>query len=313
MSTIKSSVVACLFFALALACRATETNAPVQTGIGHRFICADYVGQKLFIVGSDGKVEWQYPGAGTCDDVWVLPNGNILFNTGHGVKEITREKKVVFEYQSTGEVYACQRLPNGNTLIGECTAGRIFQITPEGKAVKEIRLLPPGTKAGHTYMRNVRALANGHYLVAHMGADVVREYDAAGKTVREIPAPGGPHSAIPLPNGNILIATGDRKCPEGPHVIEVDPAGKIVWDVKNGDLPGIKFAFMTGLHRLPNGNTIMSNWLGHGKFGTAPHLIEVTPDKKVVWTFSDHHTMRTISTVQALDVPGNALEGTIVH
>ncbi len=34
---------------------------------------------------------------------------------------------------------------------------------------------------------------------------------------------------------------------------------------------------MAGLQRLPNGNTVMSNWLGHGQFGKAPHLIEVTP------------------------------------
>jgi hypothetical protein len=57
----------------------------------------------------------------------------------------------------------------------------------------------------------------------------------------------------------------------------------------------------------------MSNWLGHGKLGTAPHLIEVTRDKKVVWTFADHQTMKTISSVQLLDVPGDATKGEICH
>lgn len=52
----------------------------------------------------------------------------------------------------------------------------------------------------------------------------------------------------------------------------------------------------------------MSNWVGHGEFGKAPHLIEVTPDKKVVWTFQDHATMKTISNVQILDVAGEATE-----
>ena len=32
-------------------------------------------------------------------------------------------------------------------------------------------------------------------------------------------------------------------------------------------LPGISLKFMTGLQRLPNGNTVMTNWLGHGNFG----------------------------------------------
>ena len=51
----------------------------------------------------------------------------------------------------------------------------------------------------------------------------------------------------------------------------------------------------TTVQRLPNGNTVMSNWLGHGQFGKAPHLIEVTRDKRVVWTFADHAAMKTIS------------------
>jgi hypothetical protein len=45
----------------------------------------------------------------------------------------------------------------------------------------------------------------------------------------------------------------------------------------------------------------------------APHLIEVTPDKKVVWTFQDHKTMKTISSVQILDVPGDPTAGEVLH
>ena len=108
-----------------------------------------------------------------------------------------------------------------------------------------------------------------------------------------------------LPDGNTLIACGDR--PGGSRVFEVDPSGRTVWEVRTNDLPGITLKFMAGLHRLPNGNTVMSNWLGHGQFGQAPHLIEVTRDRQVVWTFADHQTMKTISSVQVLDVVGEAL------
>ncbi len=287
--------------------------APIQQRTGHRFVCADYVGHKLFIVGADGKVEWEYTDAGACSDVWGLPNGNVLFSTGHGVKEVSPDKKTVFEYKSASEVYACQRLANGNTFVGECNAGCLREIAPDGKTiVKEVRLLPAGKNGGHSYIRNARVLTNGHYLVAHYGEGVVREYDGAGKGVRCIPAPGGPHSAAQLANGNVLIATGDHKCPEGPRVFEVDPSGKTVWELKDGDLPGIKFAFMTGFHRLQNGNTVISNWLGHKKFGTSPHLAEVTPDKRVAWTFADHQTVKTISSVQILDLPATT-DATIVH
>jgi hypothetical protein len=277
---------------------------------GHRFACTDYTQGKVFIVNEAGKVEWDYP-APSCNDLWVLPNGNLLFNTGHGVREVTREKKVVFDYQSKSEIYACQRLANGNTFIGECNAGRLLEVAPDGRIVKEVRLLPEGKDGGHGYMRNARQLADGHYLVAHYGDQAVREYDSQGKVVLEIPAIGGPHSAVRLPNGNTLIACADR--PGGHRVLEVDPAGKTVWEVKDGDLPGVALHFMAGLQRLPNGNTLMSNWLGHGKFGSAPHLIEVSPDKQVRWTFADHQTMKTISSVQLLDIPGDATKGEIWH
>jgi hypothetical protein len=57
----------------------------------------------------------------------------------------------------------------------------------------------------------------------------------------------------------------------------------------------------------------MCNWLRHGQFGKAPHLIEVTRDKRVVWTFTDHETMKTISSVQILDVAGDAIAGTVLR
>jgi catechol 2,3-dioxygenase-like lactoylglutathione lyase family enzyme len=262
------------------------------------------------LVSADGRVEWEYP-AKSCNELWVLPNGNLLFTTGHGVQEVTREKQVVFSYESQSEIYACQRLANGNTFIGECNSGRLLEADPAGQIVHEVRLLPEGTDGGHAYMRNSRRLGNGNYLVTHYGLQVVREYDPQGHVVCEIPAAGGPHTAIRLPNGHTLIACGDLA--GGPRVFEADAAGQTVWEVQQADLPRIRLAFMTGLQRLPNGHTVMSNWLGHGRFGQSPHLIEVTPDKQVVWTFADHQTMRTIASVQLLDVPGDAIKGEILR
>ena len=241
----------------------------------------------------------------------MLPNGNLLFNTGHGVREVTRDKRVVFDYQSKSEIYACQRLANGNTFIGECNSGRLLEVEPSGRIAKEVRLLPEGKDGGHLYMRNARRLADGHYLVTHYGEQVVREYDADGKVVCSIPAAGGPHSAARLPNGNTVISCGDL--PGGARVFEVDPSGKVVWQVQGDELPGISLKFIAGFHRLPNGNTLIANWLGHGQFGKAPHLIEITPDKCVAWTSANHEKMRTVSSVQALDVKGDATRGEVWH
>jgi hypothetical protein len=273
------------------------------------------------VVDNAGRVEWSYD-APNANDIWVLPNGNLLFNTGHGCKEVTRGRQVVFSYQSASEVYACQRLSNGDTFIGESNAGRLLEVNPAGQTVHQVRLLPEGQDGGSAYMRNARRLANGHYLVAHYGLQVVREYDAGGKVVWQVAAPGGPHSAVRLPNGNTLIASADRDGAAA-RVFEVTPDGRTVWQVRGDELPGISLKFMAGLHRLPNGNTVMSNWLGHGPLGQAqgqtpqppqpPQLIEVTPDKRVIWTFADPATMKTISSVQILDVAGDATAGTVWH
>ena len=280
-------------------------------GQGHRFVCTDYTQGKVFVVSESGEIEWSYD-AETANDVWALPNGNLLFNTGHGVKEVTRDKKVVFSYESASDIYACQRLANGNTFIGECSAGRLLEVSPAGRIVKEVRLLPEGQDGGHAYMRNARRLANGNYLVAHYGAGVVREYDPAGKPVWEVAAPGGPHSVVRLPDGNTLIASADSGGATA-RVFEVTRDGKTVWEVRGEELHGISLKFMAGLQRLPNGNTVMCNWLGHNQFGKAPHIIEVTRSKQVVWTFADHKAMRTVSSVQLLDVAGDALKGTVLH
>ena len=176
-------------------------------------------------------------------------------------------------------------------------------VDPTGKIVHELRLLPAGTNGGHAFMRNARRLDNGNYLVAHYGLDVVREFDPAGKVVREIPAAGGPHSVVRLPNGNTLISCADGK--GGSRVFEVDTAGKIVWQVQGDELPGVSLRFMAGLERLSNGDTLMANWLGHRhQFGQTADLIEVTPDKRVVWTFSGGSQIKTISSALVVDESG---------
>jgi len=300
-------IASCLLPALPCAVTAQE---PASFVAGKFFACGDYSGKKIFLVGPDGKVAWEYA-SGTCNELWVLPNGNFLVNTGLGVKEITRDNKTVFEYSSQSEIYACQRLAGGNTFVGECNSGRLLELTADGRVVKEIRLLPEGTDGGHLYMRNSRQLANGNYLVTHYGQERVCEYDPQGKCVWEVSAPGGPHTAVRLPGGHTLIGTGDKR--KDPRLIEVDADAKVVWQLSNQDLPNAPLKFLTGFHRLPNGNTLISNWLGHGQFGKAPHLLEITPDKRVVWSYANHTDMRTISAVQVLDAEGRVLPGEMLR
>jgi hypothetical protein len=72
-------------------------------------------------------------------------------------------------------------------------------------------------------------------------------------------------------------------------VLEVNPAKEIVWSVDRDelkDLDGnpIRLAWVTSLQVLPNSNVIIGNTHAGPD---QPQLIEVTRDKKVVWTFRD--------------------------
>ena len=280
-----------------------STNAQTK----HTFLCADYTQGIVCIISDSGKLVWQYP-ANHCNDVWALPGGNILFNTGNGVKEVTPQKQVVFSYESKSEIYACQRLPNGNTFIGECNSGRLLEVNPSGKIVKELKLLPDSVDGGHSYMRNARKLKNGNYLVAHYGLDKVCEYDSIGNIVMEVPIKGGPHSVIRLPNGNTIIACSDHN--GDPRVVEINKKGEIVWQLSKNEIPGVELKFMTGMQCLPNGNLMLTNWLGHNQFNKAPHAFEITRNKKLVWVYNDTSVLKTMSSIQLIE---NKINSDILH
>ena len=279
----------------------TAEDAPKPA---YRVLAADK--GHLALVDASGKVEWEVPVAGTPHDLQRLPSGNILYPPDSTtVAEITPAKEVVWKYVSRPkagyngpiEVHAFRRLPDGLTMIAESGNRRIIEVDRDGAIVHEIPLTVDHPNA-HKDTRLVRKLADGHYLVCHEADGVVREYDGAGKVVWSYaldlagrPAsPGhGPEGhgtdvfgALRLTNGNTLIAAGN-----GNRVIEVTPAGKIVWSLGHDELPGIRLAWVTTLQMRPNGNLIVGNCHAGPE---NPQLIEVTRDKKVVWTFRDFTT-----------------------
>lgn len=274
------------------------------------YLCCDYGGNTVSIVSKSGDIEWQVE-AQRPQDCWLLPNGNILFAYVAGAKEMTLDKKVVWEYKAPTDVklecHACQPLPNGHVLIVECGTSRLIEVDREGKVAKEIKLVTTCEKL-HNQFRGARKTANGHYFVTFKGEGKVVELDGSGKVLREVKVPGDPHEVVPLPSGNLLITCGD-----GHKVLEVDPTDKIVWELNENDLPGNTLRLMAGCQRLPNGNTVICDYLGHGHLGEQPQVFEVTPDKKVVWESADHVKFKDINQIQVLDVLGDVTQGQILR
>jgi hypothetical protein len=129
--------------------------------------------------------------------------------------------------------------------------------------------------------------------------------------IREILIKGGPHSVIRLDGGNTLIACSDH---DGePRIVEVDTSGRIIWQLTKDELPGIELKFMTGMQSLPDGDLVLTNWLGHNQFGKAPHAFEIARSKKVVWIYKDDSIVKTMSSIELLDRTGNAAAGGGLH
>ena len=81
---------------------------------------------------------------------------------------------------------------------------------------------------------------------------------------------------IALADGGILAALTN-----GNRVVEFDATGKIRWEVTAADTDGA-INDACGVQRLPSGTTMIASYrIGKG----AERLLEVSPEKKVVWAW----------------------------
>lgn len=234
---------------------------------------------RVLLLSPQGDVVWEHK-AGTVHDVWMLPSGNVLYADGN-VTEVTRDHKVVFEYkpevQKGGGAYSCQRLPNGNTVVGENASGRVVEVDKSGKVVFSF-MTRYGKTDDHHHMRMVRKLANGNYLVSHSQANVVREYKPDGTTAWEQPTKALAFAAVRLANGNTLVASLGQ-------LTEYSPSGQVVLEFKKDDLPGVVIRNMTGIQVLANGNIVTGCYSAYDNEGAGTGMLEVTRDKKLVWRY----------------------------
>jgi len=262
------------------------------------FLYAAEGAKKVVRYGPDGKVAWEYP-AEMSRDVWALPNNNVLFcfnlqydgakdDNPSGVMEIAPDKKVVFAFSTTGQVWSCQRMTDGNTLVGAASQGKLLVVNAEAKIIKTIQVL---NAPGHSCMRNARQIDNGNFLVAEESAHAAREYSADGKLLRDIRLSFAPFSVVRLENGNTVIC-GQQT------MVAVDPADKIIWSLNGKDLPGLGIRWFAGIQVLPGGNIFICNAGGRVPF------LEISPDKRVVWQSLNGMDIPLGHGVQRLDVEG---------
>lgn len=288
----------------------TPPNLPGHGLAQHPLLTVGENYNKMILV-NDGKVIWSYStGKGyEYDDVWMLSNGNILYTRMQYLAEITPQKKVVWRYDcntSAGtnhtEVHTCQ--PIGLDKVMFVLNGlppRLMIVNTKTGQVEVNHEVPChqtfNAKNIHGQFRRARYTVDGTYLVSYLSESNVVEYDKDFNKIWSYPI-RSPWAALRLKNGHTLITDEHDNLTR-----EVNQQGETVWEFNNTDLPeDLRFTSAPqSCTRLANGNTIFCS---RGNSGKGPQMVEVTPDKKVVWVLQDWQTLGGASAVQILDDPG---------
>jgi len=132
--------------------------------------------------------------------------------------------------------------------------------------------------------------------VAEESARAAREYDADGALLREFKTPYPTYSAVRLPSGHTVTCgkTG---------ITEFDAEGRVVWELRDSEVPELGIRWFAGLQVLPNGNLFICNAGGKVPFA------EITQEKKVVWQAGPEAAKLSFGHgIQLLDVDGPPLK-----
>ena len=293
------------FFRLVLSLLAILAAWPVtvsaaESTVRHRLMFFEYGNcpNRFVELDPEGRIVRQFKPLSIAVIFQTLPNGNLVHAYGGkptGVVEVNARNEIVWNYVSKcPQVLGCERLSNGNTLVAEQGPCQVVEVDPQGNVV-HITKLSTNQAAYHLQVRNVHRLADGNILAAHEGDGAIREYNPDGQVVWHYEGVENTGDARRLANGNTLIGGGTQK-----RLIEVSPAGKVVWEFKASDAPELNLTWVSSLQVLKNGNYLVGNFL-RGQEGHGAHAFEVTREKQVVWTFTDHKQFKSITTVRVVD------------
>jgi len=269
--------------------------------VKHRFLGSSYSygGGKVYIVDKEGKIEWEVP-APRAQDIFMLKDDRVLFNTNRGAKIVSiKDKKVLWEYKHESktrfEIHSCQPLDNGNVLITVCGESKVIEVDKDGKVAKEIKFKEVSKAAGngHMELRDSLKTKRGTYLVAFLAEGVIREFDADSKVIRTVKLDcfkaRGVSTVQELKNGNLVVGGA-----YGRNVVEIDKNDKVVWSLTEKDIKGLDLGYVATAKRLENGNTLVS--LYHGSYA----FFEVDKNKKIVWSIKGG-PFRATTAIEYLD------------
>ena len=217
-------------------------------------LAIEYNSGRVWEFGPDRKPRWELKGLLGPMEAQILPGGRVLIAESNGkmISERDFQGKVLWQKALAADPTGVQRLPNGNTFVS--TYNRVMEFDRDGKTLFDLAIPGGGSNA-------IRKARNGNVIFAHDAE--ITEMDATGKKVRSIPIPKQSMwvGLREVPGDRFLACNSSTG-----RIIEVDAAGKLVWEAS---VPGA-----CGISKLPNGHVLV---------GTANLVVELDRAGKRVW------------------------------
>ncbi len=288
------------------------------------FYAGERPDHKMYIV-KDGRIVWRYDdpnGRGEISDAILLSDGHILLAHQYGMREIVPDLNtedgysVVWKMDTPNgyEIHSLQPIGKDKILYVQCgnPLEAVVMEIPSLKELKRVRL-PFNNGGSHGQMRNMRLTKEGTMILGSFEYNAAIEFDSNGKELRRWECPGA-WGVEELENGNVLIASNRGV------TREYTRDGKLVWEYdwnKQGPPAFVKVdgRFRKNVsgqkaRRLPNGNTMITNWQNpwsredSDPLAPAIQAIETTPEGEVVWkltAWEEPNNLGPSTTIQPLD------------
>jgi hypothetical protein len=251
---------------------------------GNTLICDKGYG-RIIEIEPKGEIKWEY---GIMRNIFLgFPSCDTTFDSILKMLKKDDSEKVERYLKNNGYIIptVCERLPNGNTLIGDKKYHRVIEVTPDKQIVFEF-YFPQELK---DFSKEEIVYPSGFFV--DFVYDNVAEMERSEGIENVAPVP---ECIIPLPNENILIL-GERDCFLPSTIVEVSRTKGVVWEcnfkdwkskiikdlwgnthtIDSLDLIG---SFVDDICSLKNGNIIIIA-------RDIPAILEINKNKEVVKSY----------------------------
>lgn len=224
------------------------------------------------------------------DQSFLYGNTLLALQSQNKVVEYDTSQQEIWSY-SIRSPWSAEKLANGNYLITSQTKKMVIEVDPGKEIVWQFE---------SPFPFRARQLKNGNILIVDYATKKITEVDRNKQVIWEQVMSGSCTDAHRLPNGNTLVSI------YGKGVVEVTPGKKTVWSSDLNKVFGIQplrnenilicdynkgrvveltrgknivweypITNPVDVFRLSNGNTLITS---------RTQVIEVTPDKQIVWS-----------------------------